>query len=78
MRKFAPPVHHSEEDPILVSDNCATQSENQATQEQMVEQAKNIPGVAEAAAVHDKLAPYANVTLAQQYVRIGYATGGNA
>jgi hypothetical protein len=51
--------------------------DNQAAQKELVEQARRIPGVADAMDVHERLAPYlqpyANVQLSQLH----NATGGN-
>ena len=56
-----------------------TPETNQATQQYMVEQARQLPGVAEAMAAYARLAPYTavSVTSSQQVMKVGYSTGGN-
>ena len=53
--------------------------QNQALQQQMVEQANQIAGVAEAMAAYNRLAPYTTIVLntPQTTMRITYSNGGN-
>jgi len=52
-------------------------SKNQERQEELVEQAKALPGVAEAIAVYGALQPYASLALVPANPKVTYATGGN-
>lgn len=58
---------------------CDTPETTQATQQYMVEQARQIPGVAEAMAAYARLAPYTAISVAtpQLTMKVGYSTGGN-
>lgn len=54
-----------------------TPSQNQVTQQQMIEQAARIPGVAEAMAAYARLAPYTALTTTHAVIKVTYGTGGN-
>lgn len=51
--------------------------DNQLEQESLVEQARKIPGVAEAIDVYSRVAPYAGQVAYFPAVQIRNATGGN-
>lgn len=53
-------------------------ADTQETQEQMMADALKVPGVAEAAAVYEHLAPYAGIAINVGVTQIRNATGGNA
>lgn len=51
--------------------------DNQLEQESLVEQARKLPGVAEAIDVYRRVAPYAGLLAYSPAVQIKHATGGN-
>lgn len=61
-----------------VSESPKTPSESQATQEELVRQARSLPGVAEVLEVYGKLSAYTSVMINVQPSQVRNATGGNA
>lgn len=60
----------------MTSPKIPVKSKNQEKQRELVEQAKALPGVAEAIAVYGALQPYAPI-LVPADPKVTYATGGN-
>ena len=52
-------------------------SDNQAAQKELVDQARRLPGVAEAMDVYERLVPYAQPYANVQSSQLRNATGGN-
>lgn len=61
-----------------MSESPKTLSESQATQEELVRQARSLPGVAEVLEVYGKLSAYTSVMINVQPSQVRNATGGNA
>lgn len=72
-------VNGERQEDELMDTRRDTPETNQATQQRMVEQARQIPGVAEAMAAYARLAPYTAISVAtpQLTMKVGYSTGGN-
>lgn len=59
-------------------DSTEEPSDNQATQQELVERGRSLPGVAELLNVYGRLAAYTNILVNIQPSQTRNATGGNA
>jgi hypothetical protein len=58
-------------------ENAQGPSENQAAQQELVQEARDLPGVAEVLEVYGKLSKYTSVMVNVQLAQVRNATGGN-